>query len=87
MTMTRHTLNDGTTLPLVGLGTYSLTGFAGAEAMTAALREGYRLLDSAVNYENEGTVGKAVRASGVPREETRADGRLFDGDPRTHEEF
>jgi len=71
-----YTLNDGTTLPKVGLGTYGLWGHAGVEAMTAALGEGYRLLDSAVNYENEGAVGKAVRSSGVPRERIRVASKL-----------
>lgn len=75
MTM-HHTLNDGTTLPAIGLGTYALRGIPGAEAMADALREGYRLLDSAVNYENEGAVGKAVRMSGVPREEIRVTSKL-----------
>mgnify|MGYP001247246379 CR=1 FL=1 len=76
MTTRQHTLNDGTTLPLIGLGTYALTGFAGVEAMSAALKVGYRLLDSAVNYENEGAVGRAVRMSGVPREEIRVTSKL-----------
>jgi 2,5-diketo-D-gluconate reductase A len=76
MTTRHHTLNDGTTLPLVGLGTYGLFGFAGVEAMTVALKEGYRLLDSAVNYENEGAVGKAVRASGIAREDIRVTSKL-----------
>ena len=71
-----HTLNDGTTLPAVGLGTYALRGIPGAEGMAEALRRGYRLLDSAVNYENEGAVGKAVRMSGVPREEIRVTSKL-----------
>lgn len=76
MTTRHHTLNDGTTLPLVGLGTYGLFGLAGVEAMTVALKQGYRLLDSAVNYENEGAVGKAVRASGIAREEIRVTSKL-----------
>ena len=71
-----HILNDGTTLPIIGLGTYSLWGHAGAEAMSAALQEGYRLLDSAVNYENEGAVGRAVRLSGVAREDIRVASKL-----------
>lgn len=75
-TTTHHTLNDGTTLPAIGLGTYALRGLPGAEAMADALREGYRLLDSAVNYENEGAVGNAVRMSGVPREEIRVTSKL-----------
>lgn len=75
-TIAQHTLNDGTTLPAIGLGTYALRGIPGAEAMADALRQGYRLLDSAVNYENEGAVGKAVRMSGVPREEVRVTSKL-----------
>jgi diketogulonate reductase-like aldo/keto reductase len=71
-----HTLNDGTTLPAVGLGTYALRGIPGAASMADALRAGYRLLDSAVNYENEGAVGNAVRMSGVPREEIRVTSKL-----------
>jgi 2,5-diketo-D-gluconate reductase A len=71
-----YELNDGTTLPKVGLGTYSLWGFEGAENMAAALQEGYRLLDSAVNYENEGAVGRAVRSSGVARDDIRIASKL-----------
>ena len=64
-----YTLNDGTSLPAIGFGTYPLKGEAGVAAICSAIAHGYRLLDSAVNYENEGAVGAAVRASGVPREE------------------
>src|SRR5215217_7644693 len=71
-----YTLNDGTTLPKVGLGTYGLWGYSGAEAMSAALQEGYRLLDSAVNYENEGAVGRAVKMSGVSRDDIRIASKL-----------
>lgn len=71
-----YKLNDGTTLPKVGLGTYGLWGFEGAEIMAAALQEGYRLLDSAVNYENEGAVGRAVRLSGVARDDIRIASKL-----------
>jgi diketogulonate reductase-like aldo/keto reductase len=62
-------LNDGTAFPELGLGTYKLREPAGVEAMRAALETGYRLLDSAVNYENEGEVGEAVRRSGIPRDD------------------
>ena len=64
-----HTLNDGTTLPAVGFGTYPLRGADGVDAVVGALEAGYRLLDSAVNYENETEVGEALRRSGVPRDE------------------
>ncbi|WP_141939649.1 aldo/keto reductase [Microbacterium sp. SLBN-154] len=63
------TLNDGVSFPQVGLGTYNLRGAEGSEAIMAALDTGYRLLDSAVNYENEREVGEAVRRSSVPRDE------------------
>lgn len=55
-------------LPPVGLGTYKLNGHAGVDAIGSAIDAGYTLLDSAFNYENEGAVGAAVRASSAPRE-------------------
>ncbi|MDR1130845.1 MAG: aldo/keto reductase [Oscillospiraceae bacterium] len=60
-------LNDGTRLPAVGLGTYMLKGSAGLETIVNAVGLGYRLVDSAFNYENEGMVGEAVKRCGVPR--------------------
>jgi 2,5-diketo-D-gluconate reductase A len=71
-----HTLNDGTTLPAIGFGTYPLKGDDGIAAITSALEVGYRLLDTAVNYENEHEVGEAVRRSGLPREELRVASKL-----------
>jgi diketogulonate reductase-like aldo/keto reductase len=59
----------GLSLPAIGLGTYKLSGEMGADAMIEAARGGYRLFDSAVNYENEGAVGSALRRSGIRREE------------------
>ena len=63
------TLNDGLVLPTIGFGTYKLNGNEGANAIKSAIDVGYRLIDSAYNYENEGTVGEAVRRSSVPRQE------------------
>jgi diketogulonate reductase-like aldo/keto reductase len=64
------TLNDGLSIPAIGLGTYGLKGSAGVESIRNAIDEGgYRLLDSAYNYENEGTVGEAVKRSSVSRED------------------
>ncbi|WP_457098944.1 aldo/keto reductase [Microbacterium sp. P5_E9] len=57
-------LNDGTDFPELGLGTYNLRGDDGVSAIVAAISSGYRLLDSAVNYENEREVGEAVRRAG-----------------------
>lgn len=67
----QHTLNDGTTVPAIGFGTYPLRGDDGTTALVSALENGYRYLDSAVNYENEREVGEALRRSGIPRDEVR----------------
>ena len=64
-----YDLNDGTTIPAIGFGTYPLRGEDGTAAMVSALEAGYRMLDTAVNYENESEVGEALRRSGVPRDE------------------
>ena len=77
------TLNDGLSLPAVGLGTYRLNGEAGVAAMVCAIRNGYRLLDSAVNYDNEDAVGAAVRQSGVARAELRVSSKL----PGRHQRY
>ncbi|MEV4774933.1 aldo/keto reductase [Microbacterium sp. LWH12-1.2] len=61
--------HNGFALPAIGLGTYRLNGEAGAAAVAGALDAGYRLVDSAFNYENEGAVGQGVRDSGVDRGE------------------
>ena len=69
-------LNDGTTLPAIGLGTYSLDDAEGVDAITSALDAGYRLLDTAVNYGNEETVGEAIRRSGLPRDQVRVTSKI-----------
>jgi diketogulonate reductase-like aldo/keto reductase len=61
------TLNDKSEFPEVGFGTYNLRGPDGVAAIVSAIETGYRLLDTAVNYENEREVGQAVRDSGVDR--------------------
>lgn len=68
MAQTTQKTHDSTaparlTLPEIGFGTYKLRGEAGAAAVTGALELGYRLIDSAYNYENEGTVGAGIRAA------------------------
>ena len=71
-----YTLNDGNTIPAVGFGTYPLKGEDGIAAMVSALDAGYRLLDTAVNYENETEVGEALRRSGLPREQVQVASKL-----------
>lgn len=63
-------LNDGNRIPSVGYGTYKLmNGQESDETIRLALELGYRHLDTAAMYQNEETVGKAIRESGIPREE------------------
>ncbi|MEU5463828.1 aldo/keto reductase [Streptomyces althioticus] len=65
----QHTLNDGTTIPALGLGTWPMDDAEAERAVTTALETGYRLIDTAANYRNETGVGRAVAGAGVPREE------------------
>jgi 2,5-diketo-D-gluconate reductase A len=64
-----HTLNDGTALPGLGLGTWPMDDTEAERAVGRALELGYRLVDTAVNYRNETGTGRGVAHSGVPREE------------------
>ena len=62
-------LNDGRAIPQLGLGIYAMNGPEGVDAIVNAVDTvGYRLLDTAVNYENEREVGEAVANSAVDRE-------------------
>lgn len=70
MNQTTLTLNDGNRIPQFGMGVYQVPdGKPTYEAVTAALRLGYRHIDTAHAYQNERSVGKAVRDSGIPRED------------------
>jgi diketogulonate reductase-like aldo/keto reductase len=63
-------LNSGTTIPKVGFGTWLLQeGDECYNAVRAALDAGYRHIDTARAYHNEASVGRAVRDSGIPRDE------------------
>lgn len=64
-----HTLNDGTTIPAIGLGTWPMDDAQAEQAVADALDLGYRLVDTATNYRNETGVGRGIAASGVAREE------------------
>lgn len=77
------TLSDGLKLPCIGFGTYKLNGSAGVETIKQAIKIGYRLLDSAFNYENEGAVGAAVHQCGIPREKLIVASKL----PGRHHRF
>jgi 2,5-diketo-D-gluconate reductase A len=65
-----HTLADGSRMPLLGLGLWQVRDGPRCEnAVRWALELGYRHIDTAQAYGNEASVGRALRASGVPREE------------------
>lgn len=78
-----YTLRDGLTIPKVGFGTYLLNGAHGVQVIDSAIDRGYRLLDTAFNYENEGAVGEAVRRSSVPRSELIISSKL----PGRHQHY
>ena len=61
------TLANGVTMPLLGLGTWPMNDSEAAVAVANALDMGYRLVDTAENYENERGVGEGIRKSGVSR--------------------
>jgi diketogulonate reductase-like aldo/keto reductase len=65
----RVELASGTTMPLLGLGTWQIRGRSAVDAVRRALEVGYRHLDTATMYANEAQVGQALAASGVPRDE------------------
>ncbi len=63
------TLTSGAAMPLLGFGTWQIKGSQATEATSAALEAGYRHLDTATVYGNEGEVGKALAESGVARDD------------------
>eukprot|EP00401_Gymnodinium_catenatum_P077741 CAMPEP_0117468680 /NCGR_PEP_ID=MMETSP0784-20121206/6302_1 /TAXON_ID=39447 /ORGANISM="" /LENGTH=341 /DNA_ID=CAMNT_0005262699 /DNA_START=36 /DNA_END=1061 /DNA_ORIENTATION=+ len=75
-------LNDGRLMPLVGLGVYRVPrGRNCYNAVKWALERGYRLIDTAAMYQNEGDVGRALRDSAVPRDEVWITTKIL---PRDH---
>src|SRR4051794_18648754 len=74
------TLNNGVTMPALGLGVFQSPPEETAAAVEAALREGYRLIDTAAAYGNEREVGAAVRASGLDRSELFLETKIWISD-------
>ena len=64
-----YTLENGLSIPKLGLGTWFIDDDQAAEAVRTAVKLGYRLIDTAQAYGNERGVGEGVRTCGVPREE------------------
>ncbi|WP_416428174.1 aldo/keto reductase [Paenarthrobacter nicotinovorans] len=62
-------LANGVRVPLIGLGTWPLRGEDAAAAVSQAISNGYRHIDTAENYANESAVGEGIRRSGIDRSE------------------
>lgn len=71
------TLNNGIKMPMAGLGTFLLTPDEAEDACVSALECGYRLIDTANAYMNEKAVGRAMKKSGVKREEIFLETKLW----------
>ncbi|GAB2705517.1 2,5-diketo-D-gluconate reductase A [Microbacterium marinum] len=69
MTVPNLTLNDGHTIPQLGFGVFKVDPAETERAVSAALEAGYRHIDTAAVYRNEAGVGRAIAASGIPRDE------------------
>lgn len=77
----RTKLNNGVDMPILGFGVYQMSDLAECErSVHDAIEIGYRLFDTAASYENEEAVGRAIRKSGVPREEIFVTTKLWVSD-------
>lgn len=70
-------LNSGVEMPAAGFGVYQIPAEDTEQAVTDALTAGYRLIDTAASYGNEESVGRAIAASGIAREELFVTTKLF----------
>ena len=71
------TLNNGIKMPMAGIGTFLLTPDEAEASVLSALQCGYRLIDTANAYVNEKAVGRAMRKSGIPRNEIFLETKLW----------
>lgn len=71
------TLNNGVKMPMLGIGTFLLSPEEAESSVLAALQCGYRLIDTANAYVNEKAVGRAMKQSGVPRQEIFLETKLW----------
>jgi 2,5-diketo-D-gluconate reductase A len=76
----RVDLLDGTSIPQLGFGVYKVDDDGAERAVSTALAAGYRLVDTATLYGNEAGVGRAIRASGLPRDEVYVTTKVWNDD-------
>ena len=75
------TLNNGVKMPILGFGVFQIDDMKECEeAVYNALKAGYRLIDTAAAYGNEEAVGRAIKGSGIPREEIFVTTKLWVSD-------
>ncbi|MEU7305754.1 aldo/keto reductase [Streptomyces sp. NPDC007206] len=75
--MQNVTLNNGVEMPILGFGVFQIPADETEQVVTEALAAGYRLLDTAASYGNEEAVGRAIKSSGIPREELFVTTKLY----------
>ena len=80
MTHTSITLNNGVEIPSIGLGVFQTPPEDTVAAVEAALRAGYRLIDTAAAYGNETQVGEGIRSSGLDRDEVFIETKIWISD-------
>lgn len=80
MTQSIITLHDGKEIPQVGLGVWRTPNDGAANAVSAAIRAGYRHVDTASIYENEEGVGEGLRQASVPRDQLFITTKLWNAD-------
>ena len=73
-------LNNGVSIPVIGLGTFRAKENEAYDAVFHALKVGYRHIDTAMIYQNEAEVGKAIKDSKIPREELFITSKLWNTD-------
>ncbi|HEY1923436.1 MAG TPA: aldo/keto reductase, partial [Tepidisphaeraceae bacterium] len=77
-------LNNGVLMPWLGFGTFqSPPGQVAEDSVLWALQAGYRHIDTAALYKNEADVGKAIRKSGIPRDEIFVTTKVWNADMRS----
>ena len=77
MSVPTFTLNNGVSMPALGLGVYQTPPEETIAAVEAALRIGYRQIDTAAAYGNEREVGEAIRRSGLPRDDVFVETKIW----------
>lgn len=83
MTIPDITLNDGTTIPQLGFGVFQVDPAETERIVSDALEAGYRHIDTAAVYRNEAGVGRAIAASGIPRDELFVTTKLWNSEQGT----